>query len=247
MNVEPDSWLKSIFGHDVFRISEFGSESLQRDHLFSAIPKEGESFCYAKVPVGQSDVLHGFLDIGFKLVDVNITLDRESDDAHDPFLNNFNIREACENDNLAVQNIAGICFTKSRFHKDPGIPKEIANQIKRCWVENYFKGERGETLIVSELNGIPAGFLAIAKSKINDKTIRIIDLIGVHPEFQGKGAGQQMVSFFINDSIGKCDLLRVGTQIGNFPSLHLYEKSGFFISGADFVLHAHIHNGNVIK
>jgi GNAT superfamily N-acetyltransferase len=246
MRIEPDFWLKSIFGHDVFRCTGSGHEPVRQNEIDSAIQSNREAFFYAKVPVGALGALRTFLNAGFQIADINITLERKPETIKNQEITCYTIRDAHREDCEAVTDIAGVCFTNSRFHKDPHIPEEIANRIKRKWVENYFKGERGERIIVADRDGKPAGFLAIAKIQVNDQTVRIIDLIGVHPSIQGTGAGKQMVQYFITSSVGECDLLRVGTQIINLPSLHLYEKSGFSISDSAYVLHAHVRNGRVI-
>lgn len=247
MRVEPDNWLKSIFGHGVFRIVDFRQDDHdpQRE-LTSAIRSQHEAFFFSKVPVGNPDMLRMFLKSGFQIVDINVTLDRKPGSCIKPEKTCCTIRDAYPEECEAVERIAGVCFTKSRFHQDPKIPKEIANMIKRKWVKNYFNGERGERILVADMRGKPAGFLAIVKMSNGNQTLRIIDLIGVHPEFQGKGIGTELVSFFIVNSVNKCDILRVGTQLINLPSLHLYEKTGFCISDAVYVLHAHVRDGRVI-
>ena len=247
MRVEPDSWLKSIFGHDVLKFVEFGRDAAQQSGINSAIQSNPEAFFYTKIPAGNEDTLYTFLKSGFQIVDINITLDRTPETLARQEMTEYTIREANREECEEVMAIAGVCFTNSRFHKDPHIPRKIADTIKRKWVENYFKGERGEGIIIAEMDETPVGFLAIAKTRVNDQIVRIIDLIGVHPDFQGTGAGKQMVNYFISNSVGNYDLLRVGTQLINLPSLHLYEKSGFCISSAAYVLHAHVRNGKVIQ
>jgi len=65
----------------------------------------------------------------------------------------------------------------------------------------------------------------------------LIDLIGVDNKAQGKGVASAMINFAsktINHS-----LIKVGTQIGNTPSIKLYQKLGFLFSGSDYVFHYH--------
>lgn len=246
MKLEPDDWLKFFFGHDVFRFTEIGQININQNEICSAIQPLHEAFCYVKIPAGNLEVLHSFLKSGFKIVDINISLSRKPELLKESDLETYTIRDATPLECEDVSAIAEICFTSSRFHKDPHIPTRVANQIKRKWVENYFKGKRGDSIIVADKDGKSVGFLAIAKMSIDNQTVMIIDLIGVHPGFQGSGAGKQMVNFFITNSFGRCDLLRVGTQLINLPSIHLYEKAGFCMADATYVLHAHIRNGSVI-
>lgn len=246
MKLEPDDWLKFFFGYDVFQFAEIGQTNINQKEICSAIQPLCEAFCYVKIPAGRLEVLHLFLKSGFKIVDVNVTLTRKPEILKGLNLAAYTIRDATSIECEVVSAIAEISFTNSRFHKDPHIPTSVANLIKRKWVENYFKGERGDSIIVADKGGKPVGFLAIAKMSIDNQTVMIIDLIGVHPGFQGSGAGKQMVNHFITNSVGRCDLLRVGTQLINIPSIHLYEKAGFCMADATYVLHAHIRNGSVI-
>jgi ribosomal protein S18 acetylase RimI-like enzyme len=246
MRMEPDTWLKSIFGYDVFRVVDFRQERHNLHELNSKIQSLHKAFIFTKIPVEQQNILFAGLQLGFRIADINVTLERKPESLKRPEGSQCNVRIAFPKECQDVSDIAGVCFSRSRFHQDPNIPKNVADMIKRKWVQNYFKGERGECILVAEVSGRPVGFLAIAKAREKDQTIRIIDLIGVHMDYQGRGIGNQMVNYFISDSISHCDTLRVGTQIINLPSLHLYEKKGFCITDSAYVLHAHVQDGKVI-
>lgn len=249
MKIEPDTWLASIFGYAVFRIVDSGQDPADFGKLLTAaISPRRNAFIFAKVPAGNAARLGAFLASGFRIVDINVVLDREPPAvpeiaSHPP----CTVRDARPQEAEQVSEIAGVCFTRSRFHQDPLISRSLANTIKRRWVENYFNGERGEKILVAEIEGTPAGFLAITRAADRNRTLRIIDLIGVHPDFQGRGIGTELVRAFIRTSVGSGDLLRVGTQLINIPSLHLYEQNGFRISDSAYVLHAHVREGNVIS
>jgi len=247
MEIVPDPWLKSIINSDVFRIADFRFNDPNLNSLISEFKIQENAFYYAKIPVTEhSGTIRQLLDLGFKNIEINTVLERKPGPVIKPDGLNITIRLARPDESRILQNIAAVCFSKSRFHRDEQIPKKIADSIKKKWVENYFNGERGECIYVAAVDEKPVGFLAVMKITAENQTIRIIDLIGIHPKFQKCGIGDQMVKFFIQDSLGKCNLLRVGTQLINIPSLHLYEKNGFQISDASYVLHAHIRNGSVI-
>ena len=108
------------------------------------------------------------------------------------------------------------------------------------WIESYLQGRRGECLYVAELNDRPIAFLASLATETDGKRCRVIDLIATHPNHRGIGAGRSLVERFINDSIGEYDVLRVGTQVANIPSMRLYEKCGFRTVESVYVLHKHV-------
>lgn len=246
MRLEPDPWLTSIFGHDVFRVIDIEhGPSISVDNLTQASDSQ-QIFYYVKVPVARLDLVHALNKSGFKVVDVNVTFECMPRVTEIDLSSRIIIRGARPEDRDATLDIAGTCFTYSRFHLDPLISNDRANLIKREWVANYFKGERGEQILVAERDAKPIGFLAITKVISGDKSIRVIDLIGIQSECQRMGAGKQLVDFFINDSVGKCNILRVGTQIANMPSMNFYQRCGFHITESAYVLHAHVHDGKVI-
>jgi len=246
MRLEPDPWLTSIFSHDVFRVIDIEhGPSISVDDLKQASDSH-QIFYYVKVPVARLDLVHALNESGFKVVDVNVTFECMPRETEHNLSSPIIIRVACPEDRDATLDIAGTCFSYSRFHLDPHISNDRANLIKREWVANYFKGERGEQILVAERDTKPIGFLAITKVRSRDKSIRVIDLIGIQSECQRMGTGRQLVDFFINDSVGKCNLLRVGTQIANVPSMNFYQQCGFHITESAYVLHAHVHDGKVI-
>jgi ribosomal protein S18 acetylase RimI-like enzyme len=136
--------------------------------------------------------------------------------------------------------IAGTCFRYSRFHLDPRVPREIADRIKREWIRNYATKRRGERLLVASLEGRPAGFLAVLASESGGQRIRTIDLVGVAAWAQRRGVGRALVEAFIAASRGVCDVMQVGTQAANIPSMRLYETTGFCMSRSQYVLHGHV-------
>ena len=54
-----------------------------------------------------------------------------------------------------------------------------------------------------------------------------------------QGVGAALVSAFVQRHGPLATELRTGTQIANVPSLRLYERLGFSISSASYVLHLH--------
>ena len=80
-----------------------------------------------------------------RVVDVNVTLRRP---AGAPAVPADGVRDAEEADREAVLEIAERDYTVSRFHLDPQVPDERARALKRAWVDNFFRGARGDRLLV---------------------------------------------------------------------------------------------------
>jgi ribosomal protein S18 acetylase RimI-like enzyme len=252
MRIEPDSWLAGILGQDVYRICWSSSPFETRDSAQElrdalATTQNPSAFYYAKVPTQAVEQVRVLCSVGFFVVDVNLTYERLPQ--RDPDLVPragivvLDLRPAIH---AEVLDIARRCFTYSRFHLDPFLTWDQANQIKTEWVRNYILGRRGEQLLVAESDGVPVGFLAVLRTEVMGRSCRVIDLIGVSAAHHGRGVGESLINHFIQVSTGECALLRVGTQVANIAAARLYERCGFRLAESAYVLHAHVKNGQAL-
>jgi ribosomal protein S18 acetylase RimI-like enzyme len=243
MKVEPDDWLAGIFGYDVFRLSLAADESTVSPAAIFASPAP-RAFYYAKVPVANVGQAGALTAMGFRVVDTNVLFER-APDPQLPAASALAVREAEPEEREAVLAIAATCFVYSRFHLDPQVPAATANAVKREWVANYFRKQRGERLLVAVSGGQPVGFLALLALS-GPARVGVIDLVGVDRAWQKRGVGRRLVEHLVHESPPRYDHLRVGTQIANLPSIRLYEACGFRAAGAEYVLHAHTREGQVL-
>ena len=70
------------------------------------------------------------------------------------------------------------------------------------------------------------GFLGYKYEEMMDPIMRI-DLIGVHPKWQGRGFARLLVADFLDRARESKKKAVVGTQINNGASLRLYGHFGF--------------------
>jgi dTDP-4-amino-4,6-dideoxy-D-galactose acyltransferase len=253
MRLEPDPWLAKILGHDVYRVicgtpSADISASAEALHDALSGARRQATFYYAKVPSQAVDQVRVLCGAGFFVVDVNVTFER-TPDASSPAQPRPGIvvRDMRPTDHTVILDVAEHCFSYSRFHLDPFFRREQANHIKREWIRNYILGRRGERLLIAESDSVPVGFLAVLAADIKGCSCRLIDLIGVSDSHQGRGIGRELVDSFKHLYAGKCDLLRVGTQVANTPSARLYERCGFCLVESAYVLHAHVRDGKLLR
>ena len=240
--VKADSWLAGIFGYPVFQVLPGIATSIQPGDLPAF---EDRAFYFAKTATNRLDQVHALTHAGFRVVDVSVTFDRSPGQWIASSGGSVSIDDIRDDQRDAVLAIAESCFVYSRFHLDPLIPRRVADEVKRRWIESYIDKRRGERLLVAEVDGEPAGFLAVLGSSVDGRQARVIDLVGVAKSHQGKGIGRALVNRFIAASEGECEVLRVGTQASNIPSMRLYEQCGFRIAGTAYVLHAHVENGRI--
>lgn len=240
MHVQPDNWLGSVLGRPAFRlVRSAGTEASEngRDILPFPGSEPAAGFYFAKVPTVDVATVRRLCDVGFCVVDVSVTFQRKP--ASHEAGGGVAVRTGRASDRNAIRQIAEIGFRYSRFHLDDRIPMVMANRVKREWMESYLQGTRGECVYVAELDGEPIAFLASLATEVRQQRCRVIDLIATHPNHRGKGAARSLVGRFIADS-SNYDLLRVGTQVANVPSIRLYESCGFRLAASEYVLHAHV-------
>ena len=83
---------------------------------------------------------------GFQIIDVSLQYQGK------PKLLDINgglFSKASQNtDETTVCEIASRRISADRFHQDPRIPISVSKKIKQDWVANYFRGHRGDLLLV---------------------------------------------------------------------------------------------------
>lgn len=231
-----DRWLSGFFNFDIFNLNISNPESFGRNQLFQAfeaVSTREQVFIYTKVPVTALNCIHGLEDSGFRMIDTNIVFQRRIRKKKS-VSSNTDIRFSRMEDKEGIGHLAGKNFKYSRFHLDPVIEDRVANTIKAQWAMNYFTGDRGDNMIVSEKDGRIRGFLQLLYSD----DVLVIDLIAVSKEYRNKNIASQMINF-AERSLDGFEHIRVGTQAANIPSVRLYEKLGFRMNDVKYLLHYH--------
>lgn len=161
---------------------------------------------------------------GFRKVETLVTLERPVSDF--PALESGNCKIAIASGNAdadACSAIAGKAFRFDRFHEDPFIHNSVASAIKRHWARNDVL-ERADRVFMALCGDKAAGFNACLISG----DVAVIDLIGILPEYQGRGIGKALVGAMHNHYAKQnFTKLRLGTQEHNDGSLAFYRRLGF--------------------
>lgn len=232
-----DNWLSEVMGRQVYGvpIQLPSSDILQSIATVLATTSCTEKlFFYAKTTADDAERAELLTRNGFALIDTLLTFEK----VREPLTSApvWNVRAAVPSDEGTVCDLAGRCFSQSRFHRDPRIGNLLANKIKAEWARGFFKKNRGIGMMVAvDEQGKPQGFLLL----LQDKEGRlVIDLIGVERAHQGKGLGQAMIRAAFEE-YPQASVLRVGTQLANKDSIRFYEKFGFRFCEAQHVFHRH--------
>lgn len=228
-SLKHDPWLSRAMGYAAWRVERGeGGEPPSR------LQERAPVFAYAKLDVADIHGVSQLTDHGFRVVDAALTFDGTIAGSVVS-----GTRFARTEDREAVSRIAHATFRFSRFHLDPLVPVDVANEIKSAWAANYFRGKRGDGMIVAEREGRIVGFLQLLWASSERL---VIDLIGVDPAWQGQGVGRSMILLAAHYGTGDervPTMMTVGTQAANIPSVRLYESLGFRLRSSHFVLHYH--------
>jgi len=191
-------------------------------------------FVFSKISTNAVSIWQCLEKVHFKLIDTNVKFELHGNIfSKKKQQKDIKICFAEKKHQKVAGKIARDNFIYSRFHLDPLIDNDIASKIKQNWVENYFLGKRGDKMVLALLNDKPVGFLQLI---IKDREL-FIDLIGVDKIAQGRGVASTMIQFASKNIKRSC--IKAGTQIGNMPSIKLYQKLGFVLAGSDYVFHYH--------
>ncbi len=189
------------------------------------------TFVFTRIPTEDTTGIWLLQQSGFRLVDTTLTF-------HGGFLDprcSSRIRHAEPRDAQGSAGIASDSYRYSRFHLDPRIPAPVARDLKASWVGNFFKGDRGDKMLVAEG---PSGELVGFILALTKKDCVVIDLIAVSPRFQRQGVAVDLVQ-----GLASCyppqTLVVAGTQAANIGSVRFYESQGFRLASSAYVFHYH--------
>ena len=232
-----DDWLSEQISRPVFYLNPIYLDEnifFENWEEFNRKYRDENYFVFSKISTNAVSIWQCLEKVHFKLIDTNVKFE-----LHGNILSkrkqqkDIKICFAEKKHQKVAGKIARDNFIYSRFHLDPLIDNDMASKIKQNWVENYFLGKRGDKMVLALLNDKPVGFLQLI---IKDREL-FIDLIGVDKKAQGKGLASAMIKYAEETITHIC--IKVGTQIGNVPSIKLYQKLGFVFSGSDYVFHYH--------
>ena len=240
MMLKPDEWLGSMLGKPAFsvplNVDETNTDELRQ--LLSDSQTAGFYSC--KVPPTAIAYIEVLMSHGFFLVDNNVQFERDAK----PILPSVDVRcrEAVAADEEAVRQVARRSLLYSRFHLDPHVDHAIAAELKANWAGNFFCGRRGDAMVVAEMDNNVVGFNQILAPATNH---RIIDLIGVDPDYQRQGLGTGLCDAGFRLSSTDSHWL-VGTQAANTRSIRFYEDAGFRYRNSSYVFHRHLENQKLL-
>ena len=191
----------------------------------------------ARVDAGDDAVIHALEGQGFRNVDVLLTFGAATDDLHPATRATAGgLRQGLPADAAAVGEIAAASFRHGRFHADPAIGPERAQDVYRRWAHACCDGGAADHVIVADLEGEVAGFVACTVQ--HDTAAHLagptgtITLIAASEHARRRGVGAALVAAAVEwFRAREVAAVEVGTQLRNAAAARLYERCGFRLVG----------------
>lgn len=188
----------------------------------------------ARVDASDLSSLHVLEEAGFLTVDGLLTfaLDLKEPSAVEP-TNDFEIRLATAEDAPETAALGRTAYVYDRFHADPFIDRELADELYANWVQDSCDGKAADAVLIAEDQSGLLGFVTcklpsdIGSNAANSRRGTIV-LVASASHARGRGVGYSLtmaaLEWFRQSG---CETVDVGAQLSNIPAARLYQMCGF--------------------
>jgi dTDP-4-amino-4,6-dideoxy-D-galactose acyltransferase len=232
------SWDTDFFGHRIARVrgDTLDDTAASTIHEWCAANRIEALYFLGRVDVPEST--QAAERHGFGLVDVRVSYGISPVELAkiQPRSAAVAIRTAAPDDIPALREIARGTHRDSRFFNDPHIPQEKAGQLYETWIDLECSGRADQVLVAANATGHAVGYLSCHLEKA--RSAGSIGLLGVHQDFQGRGAGSELVFAALRWFLAQgMQQVSVVTQANNIKAQRLYQRCGFLIENVQLWYH----------
>ncbi len=171
---------------------------------------------------------------GYHLTDVRVTLENRMRYPIAASTNTSHIRAAVESDIEALRIISRNNHSDSRFYYDGHFDPKKCDELYAIWIEKSVRGAADQVLVWDE-NGAAVAYMT---GKLLPDDIGSVELVGVHPDWQGKGIGYQLtmqiLAWFQQQGVKRVTVVTQGRNIG---AQALYQRCGFVTLSTELWYH----------
>lgn len=130
----------------------------------------------------------------------------------------------------AIEQLAAEAHGDTRFFYDAAFPREAVRRLYQVWIRQSCFSRTGTVLVLGSKYEI-AGYLSCETDKEGNGRI---GLVAVDPAYRGRGFGAILLEAGLAWFAGKgVQNVTVVTQGRNIAAQRLYQRAGFFITGAE--------------
>lgn len=246
LQLEELAWDTKILGFRVGRIAWWLSDGssdapLAREELLRACVRSAEErgvhYLLARITSEDRIGVHILERNRFALIDglLSFGLDLAKFPTAMERLEGPSCAEWATEDLPALREIARSSFVFDRFHGDPAIPTNKADELHQRWIEDSCSGTADAVLVAH--SDRPVGFTTLKLDKLAEAacgvSIGTIVLVATSPDHRRKGIARSLTLAAL-DWFRKagCTWVEVGTQMANVPASRVYQSVGFELVGS---------------
>ncbi len=240
-------WDSEVLGFPVGRIAWW----IEQPHIVESGPcrerllrlmigearRRNIQYLFTRVPAKDVVAIHMLEKNGFRLVDGLLTFGVAPPEGLLPSEQSDGLRWGAfaPEDLPALRKIAAGSFSIDRFHADPAIGKEKADEVHRRWVENSCAGFADCVLVARDTE--PIGFTTLkidrsAKPHLG-VSIGVVVLVATSGEHRRKGVSRFLTLAALQwFRQAGCEWVEVGTQLANINASRVYQAAGFKLVGS---------------
>lgn len=225
-------WDSELFGFPFFELK--GTDivlSALEEHLplwLRSLPVSRSGLVYTKVPATSVAAGKALARQGFYPVETMLTAYQDLSQFQ-PVMRQISpsprLRAATEADLPHITALAGSAFREDRFHLDPELPSDKADQRYQRWVENGFRS--GDLVFAFEevATGSLIGFF---QARQTDPGTIDLSLAAVDPKYKGTGLGGMMYEAAVLESRERgYRTAETRIAVSNVAVLNLFSRLGF--------------------
>lgn len=178
----------------------------------------------ARVDGGEFTTIHALENANFEFIDGIQTFLLRLKSAHNAMPPGTRLFES--KDLPEILEISRTAFIFDRFHADPLLSREIADQVNESWTRNCCLGTAADTVVVADVGSRVASYVACRLDR--QALMGVIVLVATAEWARARGAAHRAslaaLHWFSTQGITSVE---VGTQLRNIPAARLYEGLGF--------------------
>ncbi len=204
---------------------------LKEKLLIEFIERKKNHYIFVRVDSKNLGSVYSFENTGFNLIDGILTFYLPMREFTSRVLNaDLILREAKESDIDEISEIGGKIYKFDRFHNDPVINKNNADELHSIWLKNSVKKVAADNVFVAEYEGKIVSFVTckLIKFPFLQFTLGDIILVGTNSSHQGQGFGKIITNYSLNwFKKQNVNVVQVKTQLANIPAAKTYMECGF--------------------
>lgn len=232
-------WDSTFFGRRIARMNGGRATAAHADAVLAWCAANHVACLYFLADLDDAETVRAVEQRGFALVDARLTLGLRTASARRA----VGVRPARLDDLPALEAMARINHTDSRFYYDGHFSRAQCDELYATWIKRSCEGW-ADAVLVAQRGGEGANAVAgyitchVSKDPSREAQIGSIGLLGVGEASQGQGLGGALIDAALEYFDGRgIERVEVVTQGRNVRAQRAYQRRGFVSERAQLWFH----------